>query len=85
MALTLMIIKAIVCLAFGVLMMFFPRWLLGLMGASIDAAGAYPAREYGAALFGTLMLTWFARGAASDETRRPILRDRLVTTRSASS
>lgn len=75
---TIMIIKAVVCLAFGVLLLFFPQWLLGLMGAPIDAAGAYPAREYGAALFGTLMLTWFARGAASDETRRPILLDLLV-------
>ena len=75
---TLMIIKAVVCLVFGVLLLFFPQWLLGLMGAPIDAAGAYLAREVGAALFGTLMLTWFARRAASDETHRPILLDLLV-------
>jgi hypothetical protein len=73
-----MILKAIVCLVFGVLLVFFPRCLLGLMGASLDPAGVYPAREYGAALFGTLMLTWFARGAGSSEARRPILLDLLV-------
>jgi Na+-driven multidrug efflux pump len=37
---TLIIIKAIVCLVFGVLLVFFPRWLLGLMGASLDPVGA---------------------------------------------
>jgi hypothetical protein len=75
---TLMIIKAVVCLVFGVALVFFPRWLLGLMGAPLDAAGTFLARVYGAALFGTLALTWYARGAASSEVRRPILLDLLV-------
>jgi hypothetical protein len=75
---TLLIIKAVVCLVFGVLLLFFPAWLLGLMGSSLTPGGVYAAREYGAALFGTLMLTWFARGAASNEARRPILLDLLV-------
>jgi hypothetical protein len=75
---TLMIIKAVVCLAFGVLLVVFPGWLLGLMGASLNPGGIYAAREYGAALFGTLMLTWFARGAMGNEARRPILLDLLV-------
>jgi hypothetical protein len=74
----LLIIKAAVCLIFGVLLLFFPGWLFGLMGARLDAAGTYPAREYAAAMFGTLMLTWFARGAVTSETRRPILLDLLV-------
>jgi len=75
---TLMIIKAIVCLTFGVLLVFLPAWLLGLMGASLSPGGTYTAREYGAALFGTLMLTWFARNAVSNEARRPILLDLFV-------
>jgi hypothetical protein len=75
---TLMIIKAIVCLVFGVLLVFFPGWLMGLMGASLDPVGAFLARVYGAALFGTLVLTWLARGAGSSEARRPILWDLLV-------
>lgn len=75
---TLMIIKAVVCLAFGVPLVLFPGWLLGLMGAPLEPGGTFMAREYGAALFGTLMLTWFARGAVSNEARRPILLDLLV-------
>jgi len=75
---TLLIIKAVVCVVFGVLLLFFPGWLLGLMGASLTPGGTFMAREYGAALFGTLMLTWFARNAASTETRRPVLLDLLV-------
>jgi hypothetical protein len=75
---TFMIIKAIVCLAFGVLLVFFPGWLMGLMGAPLDLVGTYLARLYGAALLGTLMLTWFARGAVSNEARRPILVDLVV-------
>lgn len=75
---TLMIIKAVVCLTFGVLLVFMPGWLMGLMGASLDPVGTFLARVYGAALFGTLALTWVARGAASNEARRPILLDLLV-------
>lgn len=60
------------------LLVFFPGWLLGLMGAPLTPGGMYTAREYGAALFGTLMLTWFARAATSNEARRPILLDLLV-------
>lgn len=69
----LLIIKAAVCITFGVLLLFVPAWLVGVMGAELGPAGAYTAREYGAALFGTLMLTWFARDATSVETKRPIL------------
>ncbi len=75
---TLMIIKAAVSLTFGILLLFFPGWLLGLLGASLSPGGTYTAREYGAALFGTLMLTWFARGAVSSETHKPILLDIFV-------
>ena len=46
---------------------------MGFLGASLGPGGTFAAREYGAALFGTLMLTWFARNAVESEARRPIL------------
>ncbi len=70
---TLLIIKAVVCLAFGILLVFVPGLLLAFLGTSLGPGGTFAAREYGAALFGTLMLTWFARNAAESEARRPIL------------
>jgi hypothetical protein len=75
---TLLIIKAVVCLFFGALLLFLPGTLLGILGASLDSAGTFTAREYGAALFGTLMLTWFARNAAESDARRAILLDLFV-------
>ncbi len=75
---TLMIIKAVVCLFFGTLLLLAPGALLGFLGASLGPAGTFTARVYGAALFGTMMLTWFARNAAGSEARRPILLDLFV-------
>ena len=40
--------------------------------------GAFTAREYGAAMLGTLMLTFFARHAREKASRRAILLDLLV-------
>lgn len=70
---TLFIIKAVVCLAFGIFLVLVPGALLDILGTSLGPGGTFTAREYGAALFGTLMLTWFARNAAESEARRPIL------------
>jgi hypothetical protein len=70
---TLLIIKAIVCLGFGPLLVFVPSGLLDFLGASLGAGGMFTAQEYGAAMFGTLMLTWFARNAVQTEARTPIL------------
>ncbi|MBU0518062.1 hypothetical protein KJ564_03885 [bacterium] len=70
---TLMIIKAVVCLAFGPILLFFPQQLLTLLGCSFGAGAALTAREYGAALFGNLMLTWFARNAEASTTRTAII------------
>lgn len=70
---TLLIIKAIVCLVFGVLLLATPAALLGILGGSLGAAGAFTAREYGAAVIGTLMLTWFARHSVESVARRAIL------------
>jgi hypothetical protein len=75
---TLMIIKAIVCLTLGILLLFVPGFVYSIFGASINEAGAFPGREYGAALIGTLLLTWYARNAAESQARRAIILDLFI-------
>ena len=75
---TLMIIKAVICLAFGFLLLVFPGFLLNLMGADLGPGGLFTAREYGAALAGTLLLTWFAREAGESAARRAIILDLFI-------
>jgi hypothetical protein len=75
---TLLISKAAVCLAFGALLLFAPVALLGLLGGELGGAGTFTAREYGAALVGTLLLTWFAKGVKAGDARRAVLLDLLV-------
>ena len=70
---TLMIFKAVVCLALGVPILFVPVFLYSLFGASLSAGGVFAAREYGASLIGNLMLTWFARKAVESVARRAIV------------
>ena len=75
---TLLIIKAGVCLVFGILLLFTPSVLFALLGGELVGAGVFTAREYGAALIGTLLLTWFAKGVSAHDARRAILLDLLV-------
>lgn len=75
---TLMVIKAVVCLGFGPLLLFLPGPLLTLLGSSFGPGAALTAREYGAALIGNLMLTWFARNAEESVARRAIILDLFV-------
>lgn len=70
---SLMIVKAIVCLGFGPLLLFLPSQLLNLLGSSYGPGAALTAREYGAALFGNLMLTWFARNVEKSIARKAII------------
>jgi hypothetical protein len=72
---TLMIIKAIVCLGFGPLLLFFPGWLLNLLGTTYGpgAGATLTANAYGATLFGTVLLTWFARDAGKSIARKAII------------
>lgn len=74
----LLSIKAIVCLVFGVQLLFVPSFLLGILGTTVGDGGMLMARFYGAALIGTLVLTWSARDVADSEARHPILLDLLV-------
>lgn len=75
---TLLVIKALVCLVFGVILLAAPARLFGLLGEPVSGAGAFAAREYGAAAMGTLVLCWLARGIQSRDARRAILLDFLV-------
>ena len=70
---TLMTVKAVVCLGFGPVLLFFPAWILGLLGAAYGTGAALTAREYGAALVGNLLLTWLARKAEDSVARRAII------------
>ncbi len=54
---TLMIVKAIVCLGFGPLLLFFPDRLLPFLGASFGSGAALTAREYGAVLIGNMFVS----------------------------
>ena len=72
---TLMIIKAIVCLGFAPLLLFFPGWILNLLGTTYGpgAGATLTANAYGATLFGTVLLTWFARDAGKSIARKAII------------
>jgi len=75
---TLMIIKAVVCLVLGSLLLLAPTFGFSLFGASVTGDGTFPAQEYGAALIGTLFLTWFARNAGESQARRAIILDLFI-------
>lgn len=75
---TLLIIKAIVCLVFGLFLLLAPAVLLNLLGTELNDGGTFTAREYGAALVGTLLLTWFAKNVKAADARGAILLDLLV-------
>lgn len=75
---TLLIIKAAVCLAFGIYLLVAPASLFKLLGGSLSSAGLFPAREYGAAMIGTLLLTWFGKEVQAPDARAAILLDLLV-------
>jgi hypothetical protein len=75
---TLLIVKALVCLVFGLFLLLAPGTLLGLLGTILTEGGTFTAREYGAALMGTLVLTWFAKDVSAADAKRAILLDLLV-------
>jgi hypothetical protein len=74
----LLITKAVVCLVFGLFILLAPGTLLGLLGTTLNEGGTFTAREYGAALMGTLMLTWFAKDVGAADARGAVLLDLLV-------
>ena len=74
----LLVVKALVCLLFGVFLLAAPGVLFGLLGGTLNAGGSFAAREYGAAMIGTLFLTWLAKDVVASGARRAILLDLLV-------
>ena len=70
---TLLIIKAAVCLCFGIPVLLVPNFIYSIFGATLAAGGVFAAREYGASLIGNLMLTWFARNSQESEARWAII------------
>ena len=70
---TLMMIKAAVCLSLGSLLLLAPGFTYSIFGASLNDGGAFAAREYGAAMIGTLFMTWLAREAGASDARRAII------------
>jgi len=69
----LMIIKAIVCLGFGSLLLFFPAWLLNLLGTTYGPGAALTARLYGATVVGCIFLTWLAKDSGKSIGRKAII------------
>ena len=67
---TLMIIKAVVCLVFGILLVAIPGPLMSLYGVALQPGGELMARFYGASLLGNLMLTWLGRNDPGSEALR---------------
>lgn len=74
----LLTIKAVVCLVFGLLLLFVPSGLFDVLGASLDEVGRIPAHEYAAAMLGTLVLTGLGRTLTDRKVQRIILLDLLV-------
>lgn len=70
---TLMATKAAVCLALGPLLIFVPGLFVSVFGVTLGAGGTMLAREYGAALIGTWLLTWYARKSVESDARRAII------------
>lgn len=70
---TLMIIKAIVCIALGIPILIIPKLFYSVFGLALTPAGIFTAREYGASLIGNFFLTWIARDTQESKSRRAIL------------
>ncbi len=69
----LMIIKAVVCLTLGAIILVAPEFLYSIFGTTLAAGGVFAAREYGASLFGNMLVTWFARNATASTARKAII------------
>jgi len=66
----LMILKAIICLGFGLPMLLIPVKLMSLYGLTLSSSGILMARLYGGALIGNFFLTWFSRNDPGSVTLR---------------
>ena len=69
----LMLIKAAVCMVLGAIILVAPEFLYSIFGTTLAAGGVFAAREYGASLFGNMLVTWFARKATASAARKAII------------
>lgn len=58
---TMMVIKAVICLFFGIHLLLVPGPLMAFWGVQLGLGGDLMSRLYGASLIGNLLLTWFAK------------------------
>ena len=72
---TIMVIKAIVCLAFFPILLFIPEQFFTLGGITFGIGAAYLARLYGATLVGNMLLCWFGRNVEKGPVRLAIVLD----------
>jgi len=70
---TLLVIKALVSLVFGIPILIIPDRLLSLFGLSLNTDGMFMAREYGGALLGIAVLCWFARNSEGARALKAII------------
>ncbi|HDD54620.1 MAG TPA: hypothetical protein ENG59_00060 [Chloroflexi bacterium] len=74
----LSIIKAVVCLAFGPALLLNPGFVLGMFGVDFCEAASLPAKEYGAALLGNMLLAFLSRNAEPSKVRKAIIWDLFI-------
>jgi uncharacterized membrane protein YfcA len=68
-----MVIKAIICLVFGVCFVLIPKPILSLYGITLDPAGVYMTRLFGAAFILLSILLWFARKDPGSEALKALV------------
>jgi hypothetical protein len=67
------VLKAVICLVFGILFLAVPAWAMSLFGVTLDAGGQLMARLYGASLAGNLLVHWMARDSRPSNARTAIV------------
>ena len=70
---TIMITKALMSVLVGVMILTAPKYFFSIMGMTLQAEGIMPVWQYGAAVIGNAMVTWYARDAEESRARRAII------------
>ncbi len=70
---TLMSVKSVICLIFGIAFVILPALTASLFGLALDEAGMLVARLFGAAFIGLGLWLWLERSIYEEESRRAVL------------
>jgi hypothetical protein len=70
---TLLVIKALVSVVFGIPILIVPDQLMALFGLALGEGGMFVGREYGGALLGIAALCWFARNSEGARALKAII------------